>query len=812
MKYIASKAKVKKANKHRSNHYGLRVKGQQAVSTPVSYEKINLDADGYKKLEKIYNKESSEITFYSQTDSIALLDKKNGYTFFKENLNFFNAFENKIFISPVSALSSQEKIMGVFAKEPIGNQYRYKYCAIYQTEKIKSEGNESDAAYYTFTLDDEYDLSGEKKRTWPALVNSASSKHFANLEAEIQNGQVTFRVLKNIQPNQQLLIWYGDTYSYPKGEKRFLTPDDTSLSAEERYRMSANLYDKKPLVDLELNTLLGYGPDTVFIVPKRAQLESLHMPYYARKKDGFESQQQNLTHLHLACWQGNIELVESLQKLGANIHYQLLERGFTPLHLLILSKHKLSIKFKIFEYILETYKSIDLFLQDQEDYDILTHLIITNQLDLLEKILDKYAPKFKRNRNESMLYSFLKYGSIKCIDRFVPQYFKNKDYEENKEDLLELYLELQTNEPGTKRAQKVSEYIQAHFPEETKSYSKTCIDRPLSKLAAERDLQGETEHQIAVYTSVHEDSSTISTKQITSAVKFQKKSIEIEMCQTDSESTVNTSETSVQSKLPSPTKTNISPNISLKTMGFFTHQEPPQQEHKITTPSHSDPLKPVIDAPRQQNNITPSHLDSLNCLINTLEQQNDIIPSHSEPLNCLINALEQQNDIIPSHLEHLRPFIECIVLSFHSEYERMPNNHHFEYIVHSLASHNENDLLFRMLILYFYISSDKKMLKFSSALLKAVVMTMPMYCLNLEQTLVSISQQHFGTNLFPCFNSLDFCFGFQSKLAEIRMMSESCTIITDDISGKMYIQGNQYNTAKLPVEQLDEKHPILRGL
>src|SRR3990167_8621999 len=48
----------------------------------------------------------------------------------------------------------------------------------------------------------------------------------------------------------------------------------------------------------------------------------------------------------------------------------------------------------------------------------------------------------------------------------------------------------------------------------------------LSKLAAESGVRGDEAHRTAVYTSVHEDSSTESTKQFTSAVEFRKKSIQ----------------------------------------------------------------------------------------------------------------------------------------------------------------------------------------------------------------------------------------------------------------------------------------------
>ncbi|HHF7349836.1 TPA: palindromic element RPE1 domain-containing protein [Legionella feeleii] len=48
--------------------------------------------------------------------------------------------------------------------------------------------------------------------------------------------------------------------------------------------------------------------------------------------------------------------------------------------------------------------------------------------------------------------------------------------------------------------------------------------RLLAKLAAVRAARGETARRTAVYTPVHEDSSTGSTKRCPNAVEFQKKS------------------------------------------------------------------------------------------------------------------------------------------------------------------------------------------------------------------------------------------------------------------------------------------------
>ncbi|KTD72524.1 chemotaxis protein CheW [Legionella tucsonensis] len=53
-----------------------------------------------------------------------------------------------------------------------------------------------------------------------------------------------------------------------------------------------------------------------------------------------------------------------------------------------------------------------------------------------------------------------------------------------------------------------------------------CSDRPLSKLAEECEVRGDAERRTGVYTEVHEDSSTASTKQLTSSVEFGKRSNE----------------------------------------------------------------------------------------------------------------------------------------------------------------------------------------------------------------------------------------------------------------------------------------------
>ncbi len=56
-------------------------------------------------------------------------------------------------------------------------------------------------------------------------------------------------------------------------------------------------------------------------------------------------------------------------------------------------------------------------------------------------------------------------------------------------------------------------------------------NRPLSKLALEDEVRGETARRAGVYTQVHEDSSTGSTKQFASKVEFRMRSNAIMLLQ-----------------------------------------------------------------------------------------------------------------------------------------------------------------------------------------------------------------------------------------------------------------------------------------
>ena len=67
-------------------------------------------------------------------------------------------------------------------------------------------------------------------------------------------------------------------------------------------------------------------------------------------------------------------------------------------------------------------------------------------------------------------------------------------------------------------------YNVPHFINGKTHDDNSADNRLLSKLAAESEARGDEARRIAVYTSVHEDSSTESTKKFTSAVEFRKKS------------------------------------------------------------------------------------------------------------------------------------------------------------------------------------------------------------------------------------------------------------------------------------------------
>lgn len=107
--------------------------------------------------------------------------------------------------------------------------------------------------------------------------------------------------------------------------------------------------------------------------------------------------------------------------------------------------------------------------------------------------------------HEDHLFAFLKI----CQQRQVNRIF------------LHLFMDGRDTPPQSamnsiqKLNQAIAEYDQAWL---------TSDNRLLSKLAAVSEVRGDGERRTAVYTPVHEDSSTASTKQFATAVEFQKKS------------------------------------------------------------------------------------------------------------------------------------------------------------------------------------------------------------------------------------------------------------------------------------------------
>ena len=146
-----------------------------------------------------------------------------------------------------------------------------------------------------------------------------------------------------------------------------------------------------------------------------------------------------------------------------------------------------------------------------------------------KKILQKYS-RIAENIESQKMQFFLKKETIDNNSKKLNAILKRK------ENLLKqiqkhegfLFVDFQTVQyPNTKDLYTTIEIITKNEPWRFKFIPRNFINhnsRLLSKLAAESEVQGDEARGTAVYTSVHEDSSTESTKQFTSAVEFRKKS------------------------------------------------------------------------------------------------------------------------------------------------------------------------------------------------------------------------------------------------------------------------------------------------
>ena len=61
------------------------------------------------------------------------------------------------------------------------------------------------------------DARDAKKSNWLRYVNCAVSKDIQNISAIQFNDEIYYTVTKDIEPNTELFVWYGDAYAQQLG-------------------------------------------------------------------------------------------------------------------------------------------------------------------------------------------------------------------------------------------------------------------------------------------------------------------------------------------------------------------------------------------------------------------------------------------------------------------------------------------------------------------------------------------------------------------------------------------------------------------
>ena len=193
----------------------------------------------------------------------------------------------------------------------------------------------------------------------------------------------------------------GSRYKYSQ-EKKFLKSIDNWRESHDIFNDHADFYCPSPkIMASSLVAFFKLDPDQLFAIPNIEKLtqESNHLTgssnidipllSYAHNGDLLpQYQQENITPLLIACWEGRKEIVQALLYRGANPNIQSSIQGYSALHLVISAPYDLSRKIDLI-HILVQHNAI-LVLKDKNN-DIILNLALRNKdVELTRFLLQKY--------------------------------------------------------------------------------------------------------------------------------------------------------------------------------------------------------------------------------------------------------------------------------------------------------------------------------------------------------------------------------------------------------------------------------------
>lgn len=96
--------------------------------------------------------------------------------------------------------------LGGFAKKRISEGTRLIQYVGEKISKAESARRCAEENYYIFTLDDEWDIDGDKEWNLARLLNHSCEP---NAESRIENGEIWIYAIRDIEPGEEITFNYG---------------------------------------------------------------------------------------------------------------------------------------------------------------------------------------------------------------------------------------------------------------------------------------------------------------------------------------------------------------------------------------------------------------------------------------------------------------------------------------------------------------------------------------------------------------------------------------------------------------------------
>lgn len=344
--------------------------------------------------------------------------------------------ERDLFFARTAVLKHTERNWGIFTNKLIRKNA---ILGFYEGDIVSL--NNRKKLQYTFELNDVEGIDASKKRNWTAFVNSPGAEFSANIIAKkytTPDGieKIAYQSLKTINPEEQLLVYYDNSYTFDRDEKRFLNCTNNDLDSQQILEENASLYSSNPLfLPSDAYNCFSIPTSTQFRVPEfdiQIPLKNINAPILATDTNGQvlpQCKQENITPLMLAILNKDMALIAYLLDNGVDPNIQTSYRGFTALHVLMKSSLSLPKKKEIFQTLIK--HNAQLHLQNDEEQTAFHEAIATKNLDLV-----KYVYRNKKEKsnlfnyeNNNKLDPFLYSISLNAwnIARYIFDELKDED-------------------------------------------------------------------------------------------------------------------------------------------------------------------------------------------------------------------------------------------------------------------------------------------------------------------------------------------------------------------------------------------------